>query len=363
MHVFGSASGGVKGERARVRKTVEHATSAGDVGHSAAVVFLIEEEAGFLAVFEIDMVAHAVFDDFGRSGAECRCGFVVWREGHGHRRKRRLGAEAGKIASQGEPSAAFLKAFELARRHVIALVNAANDDAIFGEHLYKQGEHDRFQALHAVGERLGHKHVVEAVDDEAAKAIGLGENHAAGGNVVAHHGAAMVPCPANFAFPKRRIERVVRVGRKQANANLALLRENARAKVCPFACEHVDEGAVFRGDSAGFDRFFPRAGCFFGVTRFYDALDFRIVDPGVAGAACAFAFGRDECHRVGTVGFHGFSLVGACLAAWAASQVIPGHYTLRWGGAEQRGRITVTEIRLRWGEDTHLASGDGKECP
>ena len=75
-----------------MRKAVEHATPAGDIGHGAAVVFLVEEETGFLAVFEIDMVAHAVFDDFGRSGAECRCGLVAWRERRGHRRKRGLSA-------------------------------------------------------------------------------------------------------------------------------------------------------------------------------------------------------------------------------------------------------------------------------
>ena len=52
-----------------MRKAVEHATPAGDVGHGAAVVFLVEEEAGLLAVLEINVVKNAVFADLGLGGS------------------------------------------------------------------------------------------------------------------------------------------------------------------------------------------------------------------------------------------------------------------------------------------------------
>ncbi len=84
-------------------------------------------------------------------------------------------------------------------------------NAIFSKNFYEQGEHHWLQSFHAICERLGDEYVVEPIDHEAAKSVGFRENHAAGRSVVAHDGAAMVPGPADFAFPKCGIEGVVGV--------------------------------------------------------------------------------------------------------------------------------------------------------
>ena len=67
-----------------------------------------------------------------------------------------LSPKPAKSFSRGTSRSFHWKAFEFARRHVIAPRRCRNDDAIFRQApSTKQGEHDGLQAFHAVGERLG----------------------------------------------------------------------------------------------------------------------------------------------------------------------------------------------------------------
>ena len=158
------------------------------------------------------MIADAVFDDFRRGWPEFGHGDIACGNWGGHGRNRGLGIRSEGLASQGVPSARLLEAFELARRNVVALIDAANFNAVFRQYFYEQGKYDGLQSLHAIGERLGDQHVVEAVYHEPAKAVRFRKNHAAGRSVVAaHNGDSMLPSPVNFALPKRGVERVVGV--------------------------------------------------------------------------------------------------------------------------------------------------------
>ena len=51
-------------------KAVEHTAAGSQARDGLAVVFLVEEEAGLLAVFDVDLVENTVFTDFRKAGAE-----------------------------------------------------------------------------------------------------------------------------------------------------------------------------------------------------------------------------------------------------------------------------------------------------
>lgn len=53
-------------------KAVQHRVPRRNAGHGAAVVLLVEEEAGLLAVLKIDMVENTVLADLGLGGGRVR---------------------------------------------------------------------------------------------------------------------------------------------------------------------------------------------------------------------------------------------------------------------------------------------------
>ncbi len=110
-----------------------------------------------------------------------------------------------------------------------------NDDAIFRKHLSQAGGHDGLQAFHAVGERLGYEHVVESVNNKAAKAIGLEKIMRRRKNVVAITARRWFQAQRILRSQNAESNASFALVEKQANANLALLRENTCAKVCAFA--------------------------------------------------------------------------------------------------------------------------------
>ena len=237
VHVCRAAVGSVEREASRVRETVEHVLSRGKLGHCTAVVLLVQEKARLLAVLEINLVAHAVFHDLRGGGTEVLS----------TRRARCQRIEtcfAGFVGRACEPSRRQLKAFQLACCHVVALVQAADGNAILGEHLEQHREDHRLELFHAHGQRFGDQHVVEAVHHQAREAICLREQHAAAAGIFAHDGFAVLPRPCHLALPKRAVERIVGVARDKADADLAALRQQARSQVRPLAVDHVDEAAV-----------------------------------------------------------------------------------------------------------------------
>ena len=81
-----------------MREAVEHPLALCKASHGETVIFLVEEEAGFLPVFDIDAVIHAVFADLGHAAA----GVLV-----------------------AEPALALRKPLKLTDLHIVALENAA----------------------------------------------------------------------------------------------------------------------------------------------------------------------------------------------------------------------------------------------
>ena len=69
-HGFCASYAGIQCKRAGMSKTVEDFLILAEHVDCGAVIFLIEEKSGFLAVFHVHDVADAVFDDF-HFGVEC----------------------------------------------------------------------------------------------------------------------------------------------------------------------------------------------------------------------------------------------------------------------------------------------------
>ena len=110
-YAHSAALGSVHGKAAGVGKAVQHGKAVGQGCHCAAVIFLVQEKAGFLAVFKIHMVVNAVFADLS------------------------LTAGGVGLAGQLKPALILGQALFVAQGHIVALVNAANRLPIGAQHL------------------------------------------------------------------------------------------------------------------------------------------------------------------------------------------------------------------------------------
>ena len=228
-HELRAARGGVQAEGSHVAEAVEHAPAGRDLAHGAAVVLLVEEEAGLLAVLEVEVKAQAV---------------LAHHEARGLRR------------GQAVPPALVLRQALLGSgRAVVALVDRVDLLAVRGEGVHERAVDHGAQALHAHGAHLRDQHVLVAVGHEAGQVVGFGEGHAAAGGIrlgageaaAAHRDAAVLPRPRDAARPEGVVEAVVGVAAHHADADLGLLREQARALPGAVLLEDVHDRAVLGG--------------------------------------------------------------------------------------------------------------------
>ena len=256
-----AAPRGIERKGAGVGEAVEHAAAAGKARDREAVILLVEEEAGLLAVLHVHAVIDAVLADL------------------------RHGARGHVPALEREPALPLLHTLKRADGRVIALENAVDHNAVLSEDLDEQREKHLLDALHADGEGLRDEQVFKAVHRQAGEAVRLAEDDAAAGNVRAHDRLAVVPSVADAAAPEVRVEAVVRVAGEQADTDLALAGEKAAAKVFPFLAHRVHERAVFHALGRGDD-----------LLR---------VDPRVAALDPAGPLGGDGEAGIGSFCFHG----------------------------------------------------------
>ena len=246
-HVLCARDAGVQREGAGVREAVEHLGVPAEPLNREPVIFLVEEEAGFLAVLDVDDVAHAVFDDLD-VGVEFRADEAL------------------------DAVHALLEAL----LRVAALVHAADFDAVLGQHLLEQFDDAQLHFVDAERERFDDEHVGEFVDDEAGQKVRLAENHAAGARV---HGLfAVRPGVAHALFEKRVVNFLRAVARHHAHADLRVLVDEAAAERVAVCVLHGNDRAVFEGA--------------------LDRGDLVVVDPEPAGLEAAALAGLQCDNRV-----------------------------------------------------------------
>ena len=120
----------IEGEATCVGKAIQHMLTLGNFGHGLAIIFLVQKEAGLLAIFHIHRVFNAIFHNF--------CGHRAML-----RQKRR-----------GKPSLALLHAFQKANLHIIALEQSTNIFAHFLQNFNEQVEEQLLAQLDAQGQGL-----------------------------------------------------------------------------------------------------------------------------------------------------------------------------------------------------------------
>ena len=236
VHVLRPAMGGIQSKAARMREAIKNASSRRELRDGTPIVLLVEEEARFLSVLEIHLVANAVFHNLRRRGTEHRSLGLA-----GIDRVER----AGRILRGArKPSRSLGESFERAGRSVVALIESANRDAVFGQHFEKRGEDHRLQTLHPHRKRLSYENILEAIDDKAGEPVSFGEQNAACACIGAHHRFPVIPCPLHLPLPKGTVEAIVRIAGDETNANLALLGQQARPQIRPLAAHDIDDRAV-----------------------------------------------------------------------------------------------------------------------
>ena len=120
------ALGRIKGKGPGMSEAVQDMFAGSDFGDSQAVVFLIQEEARLLAIFDVYIIEDAVFVDRRQDAA-------------------RLRQEVRFI-----PAFILFHAVQFTDLDVIPFVNAADGDAHSGQFIDEGLEDDRFHLVHAV---------------------------------------------------------------------------------------------------------------------------------------------------------------------------------------------------------------------
>ena len=242
-------------------EAVQHRLSAGQVGNCPAIVLLIQEKAGLLAVLHVHQVLHTVFHDL---------------------RYRRLGR---LFAGQGIPALALRKALFFPQGHIVAQKDAPDGKAILPQQPDQRRQQNVLNALHAHGEYLYAQKVPELVHGQTGEGVGLSEDDPTGVQILGTHDRlAVFPGPAELALPEGLIKAVVGVAADEAHADLGMLREKAGAKIPALFADHVYQGAVFHvlrggGDLLG-------------------------IDPGMAPVNGSLRLGRDGKDGVASLCFH-----------------------------------------------------------
>ena len=122
----------IEGKAACVSKAVEDMLALGNFGYGLTIIFLVQEEAGFLAIFHIHSVLDAIFHDF--------CSYLAMIG-----QKRRL-----------KPLLTLLHALKQANLHIIALEKATDILAHLLQNLDEQIKEHFLAQLDAQRESLSY---------------------------------------------------------------------------------------------------------------------------------------------------------------------------------------------------------------
>ena len=204
-------------------KAVQHGVPGGNAGHGPAVIFLVQEEAGLLAVFKIDVVIHAVLADL--------C----------------LGGVGVGLTGQLEPALVLLQPLLGAEGFVIPLIDAVNGLAVGPQDFRQDGEENGLELFHPRAQGLGDEDIVEAVYRQARKLVGLPKDDPAGGKIGGlQHGLAVGPGVLHPAAPEAGVKGIVGVAGDEPHPDLAVVGDKARAEVSALGADHIGQGTVFR---------------------------------------------------------------------------------------------------------------------
>ena len=201
-----------------MREAVEHPSALSQPAHRKAVIFLVEEEAGFLPVFHVDTVINSVFANLGHGAL----GVLV-----------------------PVPALELRKTLKRADGNVITLEDAGYLLTVCAKNLKQNVKQRVLNFLHADRQGLHHQNVGESVHGQPRKAVRLTENHAAAGDVLPHDGLSVIPGVLHAPAPEVFVHAVVRVSGNKAQSDLAAQTDKTGAEVLALFADGVGNAAVF----------------------------------------------------------------------------------------------------------------------
>ena len=147
-----AALGSIQRKGAGVGKAVQHMLALGNLGNRLTVIFLVEEEACLLAVFYINRIFDAVFDNLGSHSAG-------------------LGAQIGS-----KPVFALLHALQQANSYVIALIQTTDFLSHLAQNFNQQLKQHLLAHFNTQGQGLRYQQIIVAIHGQAGEEIRLAEN-------------------------------------------------------------------------------------------------------------------------------------------------------------------------------------------
>ena len=194
------------------------------------------------------------------------------------------------LAGQGEPALILGEPLFVPQGHIVPLEHAPDGLAVLPENLYQSGQEHLLDALHAHGQHLDAEQVVELVHRQAREGVRLAEDDAAAVQVIITHDAlAVVPGPAELPLPEGLVKAVVGVAGDEPDPDLGLFRKETCAKISAFFAYYIHQFPVFWGT--------------------FHRQNLCVVDPGVAPQDGSLRLGGDGKTGIGTVSFHGWTLL------------------------------------------------------
>ena len=212
-----------------------------------SVIFLVEEKARFLSVFNIHAVTDAVFGYF------CYGIFIFYCFGH-------------------KPAFIFCHAFQFAYFYIIAFINTADFFAAAAQNFYQKRKNFRFAHFNTQRQGLRYQNIVKAVYRKTRKHICLAKNKAAAFKIITrHYRAAVIDGILQTALPESRIEFIIGIGGNNAYLNFGIIVNKTRAKIFSFIGYNINQIAI-------------------GISSF-DIGNFICIYPGMAASCGTLAFG------------------------------------------------------------------------
>ena len=150
QHLFCPGKACIQGKGTGMGKAVQHLRVFRQALDSQTVVFLIQEEAGLLAVFDIHLVADAVFHNL------------------------HLG-----VKLRSDETFSLLHTFFFALFGIASLVDAADDHAVLRQHFLDEAHQVLFHPVNTQRQGLNHDHIGKLVHHKSRQEICLTENQAA----------------------------------------------------------------------------------------------------------------------------------------------------------------------------------------
>ena len=213
----------VEPEGTGVREAVEHTLARRELRRRAAVILLVEEEAGFLPVDIIHIVQNPVFPD------------------------RYMSVQVRLQSVERHETGPLLHALFLPEPDVVALVDRVDLFTARTQHLQQECKQLHLSQLHAQREHLCDQDRAKAIDRQARKTVCFAEDQAAVIKILPHDRAAVIDRILDAPRPERLVKAVIRIAREHAHADLGRAVIKPGTEPVAAAREHIHDLPIGAG--------------------------------------------------------------------------------------------------------------------